>query len=89
LNEYFGEIKERHDLELTVKTISGFDGEWGYTTIYKMQDQDGRAFSWFSTSKKIRLEEGKTYKCKATIKAHKEWQGNKETMVTRLTIPKR
>ena len=64
LNEYFGEIKKRYDLELTVKSISGFDGEWGYTTIYKMRDQENRAFSWFSTSQKVSLDEGETYKVK-------------------------
>ena len=88
LNDYFGEIKKRYDLELTVKSIGGFEGEWGYTTIYKMQDQDGRMFSWFSTSHKVKLAEGETYKCSATVKDHKEWKGNKETMVTRLTLKK-
>jgi hypothetical protein len=88
LNEYFGEIKKRYDLELTVKSISGFDGEWGYTTIYKMRDQENRAFSWFSTSQKVSLDEGETYKCKATVKAHKEWNDWKETVLTRLNLPK-
>jgi len=87
-NEYFGEIKKRYDLELTVKSISGFDGEWGYTTIYKMMDQENRAFSWFSTSQKVSLDEGETYKCKATIKKHQEWNDWKETVVTRLTLKK-
>jgi len=88
LNEHFGEIKKRYDLELTVKTISGFDGEWGYTTIYKMEDKDLRRFSWFSTSYKIKLHEGETYKLKATIKGHNEWKGTKETMLTRATLAK-
>ena len=86
LNEHFGEIKTRYDLELTVKSIAGFDGQWGHTTIYKMQDRNGRKFSWFSTSKKIKLLEGTTYKCKATVKAHKEWKDSKETMLTRLSL---
>jgi hypothetical protein len=88
LNEYFGEVKTRYDLELTVKSISGFDGEWGYTTIYKMRDQENRAFSWFSTSHKVSLDEGETYKCKATVKKHQEWKDWKETVLTRLNLPK-
>ena len=88
LNEYFGEVKKRYDLELTVKSISGFDGEWGYTTIYKMRDQENRAFSWFSTSQKVSLEEGETYKCKATVKKHQDWNDWKETILTRLTLRK-
>lgn len=88
LNEYFGEVKKRYDMELTVKTISGFDGEWGYTTIYKMEDSDRRSFSWFSTSLKVKLEIGETYKVKTTVKDHKEWNGKKETMLTRITVQK-
>lgn len=88
LNEYFGEIKKRYDMELTVKSIGGFDGEWGYATIYKMSDQEGRRFSWFSTSLKVNLDEGETYKVKATVKKHQIWNDMKETMITRLKLKK-
>ena len=89
LNEHFGEIKTRYDLDLTLINTTGFESEWGYTTVYKFLDQDGRRFCWITTSTKVRLEEGETYHCKATVKAHKEWKNMKETTVTRLTIPKK
>jgi hypothetical protein len=43
------------------------------------------AFSWFSTNN-VDLEEGGTYKLKATIKDHKEWNGRKETILTRAKV---
>jgi len=85
-NKYFGEIKKRYELDLKVVSISGFESFYGYTTIYKMACPEGNAFSWFSTSNKVDLDEGETYHVKATVKDHKEWQGRKETMVTRLSV---
>ena len=85
-NEWFGEVKKRYELELKVVSISGFEGDYGYVTIYKMVDPDGNAFSWFSTSAKVSLEEGETYHVKATVKKHQEWNDRKETVVTRLTV---
>lgn len=84
-NNHFGEVKKRYELDLKVATISGFDSEWGYTTIYKMVDPQGNAFSWFTTGRTT-LEEGETYHVKATVKKHQEYMGRNETVVTRLTV---
>ena len=86
VSEHFGEVKKRYELELKVVSISGFENDWGYTTIYKMTDMDGRAFCWFSTSKIVSLELDETYKVKATVKGHQDWNNRKETMLARLNV---
>ena len=47
-----------------------------------MSDAEGRQFTWKTTSRT--LEEGKTMRIKATIKEHTEYNGIKQTVLTRL-----
>lgn len=85
VNDWFGEEKER--LELTVKVLNTFerDGMYGLTTIHKMVTDDGYRVVWFGTGYTT-LEQGKTYRVKATVKRHSEWKGMKETAVNRVKV---
>lgn len=87
LNEWFGNEKERHDLELKLVFIRAFGGNYyeDTTYLYCLRDADGRTFTTW-TSRDGLIEEGKTAKVKATIKEHTEYNGTKQTVLTRMTV---
>lgn len=82
VNEYFGNIKDRPALRLTLKRIREFDGGWGITTLNSFEDAEGRVFVWW-TSSSNNLEEGNSYQVRGTIKAHQEYHGIKQTVLSR------
>ncbi len=69
-------------MELTVMSARGMDSRWGTTILYKMRDASGNVFTWFSSGG-AGLEAGKTIKLDATVKAHGEYKGVRETVLTR------
>ena len=71
---------QKLDLELTVMDIRQFEGfQGGTTTIYKFVDQFGRRFFW-KTSTRQELEQGKTYKVKASVGWEKQPGSNKPAL---------
>ena len=88
LNEWVGNPKDK--IETTVKIVGSYAsfGWMGTTvTIYKMLDDQNRSLTWFSSATKgISMEEGKVYKIKGRIKAHEEYKGWKQTILTRVTV---
>lgn len=85
LNEYLPgvNVKDRIELELTLKRVFVNDGFYGYTYIHTFHDAEGRTLMWFGTKKLG--DEGETYKVKATIKDFKEYKDVKQTVLTRVT----
>lgn len=89
-----GEIGKRSNFTLTVNkiiTVQGYD--YGFF-IYKMTDDKGNIFVWktsnpagsWSAAPHItwqEVKEGMTYQIKATVKAHTEYKGVKQTEVQR------
>lgn len=81
-SEYQGTIKVRQEWTLnliSVKTME--DRGYGPSYLHKFQDETGNVFIWFSSS--ARLDEGNTYTGKGTVKAHKEFRSEKQTVLTR------
>ena len=56
----------------------------GTTILYKLKDIEGNDYSWFASNSIF--ESSKTYIIKATVKAHNEYNGVKETQLTRAKI---
>lgn len=83
-NQYFGTIGQRGELpELTIQFKQTIEGTYGYTYLLKFEDAAGNAFVWFS-SKDIG-NVGEKFKFKGTIKNHQDYQGRKQTIITRCT----
>lgn len=82
-SQHVGKIKERLEMELTVNRVFDKETDFGLTRIHHMNDASGNYFVWFASSEG--LEVGRTYKAKATIKAHSEFNGIKQTIVNRVT----
>lgn len=84
-SEWIGLEKEKIiDLPVVLKRKSGCQTRFGWSNIYTfMNDID--ELVWF-TSSNINLEEGKKYLLSATIKAHNEYKGKKQTVVKRTKV---
>jgi hypothetical protein len=73
------------DLRVTCMSNRSIHGTYGLTIIYKLQDDRGNVFSWFSSGG-ANLEVGRTYKVDATVKGHGEYNGVAETQLTRAKV---
>ena len=51
-----------------------------------MEDKNGNNIKWFSSGTTTYLEDGQTYKIKATVKKQEEFKNKKQTIVTRLKL---
>lgn len=88
-SEYVGEVGDKVEWTLTFKDYFTFETHYTYTGeinfIYKFADKDGNTIVW-KTGKALEMEEGKEYTVKGTIKAHNEYKGDKQTVLTRCKI---
>lgn len=82
-SEHVGTVKARLDLALRVTAVHDVTGIYGTTSIHTMLDAKGNVFKWFASSE--RLEIGTLYNVRGTVKAHGEYKGRKETVLTRCT----
>jgi hypothetical protein len=80
---YVGVIGEKITMECTMKLDAIVDGYYGPLHLYSFNTDKG-LLKWFS-SKEVAVKEGKIL-ITATVKKHKEYKGNKETIVTRVKI---
>lgn len=87
-SEYFGQVGEKHLIELTFKKCFEFFSKFGTQRIYTFEDENGNAFVWKTTTFKP-FEEGNKYIIKGTIKAHNLYKEKyKQTELTRCSIEK-
>lgn len=82
-NEHFGIEKKRMELTLTLTSVQAIESYYGISYLHKFLDPDNRIVVWFASKEQdIPLKEA--VKVKATIKGHTEYNGVKQTQVTRL-----
>jgi len=79
-SEHQGKVGERLALKLTVTFVKYLEGAYGATMLTKLTDDAGNAFVWFASKE---YKPGDVLVGKATVKAHTERQGVKETQITR------
>lgn len=81
---YVGEVGTRLTLDLTAAVLlASWYNDFGTTYLYKFVDEAGNVFIWYA-SRPIELQERMTLK--ATIKAHNERNGVKQTVLTRCKV---
>lgn len=86
-SEYLGEEKERlRGLKARVTGIRTTEGYYGTVFIYSFLS-DENVLVWFSSSSKD-IEEGDEIILTGTVKAHKEYNGIKQTVLSRCIIKK-
>lgn len=87
-SQWVGKEKEKiSDVDVTVVSARAVAGDYGTTTIVTMRDTDGNQFKWWATGDKSNeITPGARMRMKGTIKGHDEYQGVKETSVTRARL---
>lgn len=84
-SKFVGEIGQKMTRELTVDSVRSFDGRFGITYIYKLLDEQGNNFVWFTSKPALKDRTGKML-MKFDIKDHNEYKGTKQTIITRAKV---
>ena len=94
MSDYLGNVGEK--ITVTAKLIKEYtyDTNYGYyggtSTIYTFEDDNGNKILWTTSSMPYvndkPIESGKTYTITGTVKEHKEYKGEKETVLTRCKL---
>jgi hypothetical protein len=84
LDEYYGEIKTRYELEVALLSVHTFEGQYGWVNIHRFVDEAGHLFVWFANNTRLDAEDGDKVTIKGTVKLHDEYRENKQTVLTRV-----
>lgn len=84
-SNWFGQIGDKIEVEVTLKRYFTFDGQFGTKWNYMFEDSNHNVFKW-STSKCLFMDEGQQIGLKGTIKDHTEYRNVKQTDMTRCKI---
>ena len=64
------------------KLVTSWENEYGYTYLQKFVTEEGNILIWYGSTV-IDFEKGSI---KATVKAHNEREGIKQTIITRTAV---
>jgi hypothetical protein len=81
-SNHLGTVGERQEFTLTVTYATWWEGKFGCTSLITFVDTDGNRLSW-KASGIPQLERGDVVQGRATVKEHYEYQGKKQTALTR------
>lgn len=82
---HVGEVGDKLEINVTSFTcISSWENMYGVTFLYKFTDAENHTFIWYA-SKSVDNED-QVIKVKGTIKNHSEFQGIKQTVLTRCKV---
>ena len=80
VSQHVGKVGERIEIDAKIVFAKGFDGYYGTTWFNTMTDPAGNVFHYRGN----RLgQKGDAIKIKATVKAHDEYDGTKQTVIER------
>lgn len=89
VSEYVGNIGDKVNADVEFVSAYTYDTHYSYyggtSTIFKFKDKNGNIFIW-NTSSYPNIENGKSYSITAIVKDHKEYKGEKETVLTRCKV---
>lgn len=84
-SNWIGEIGERWEFSLTLKSVKYIETMYGCSTLHKFADASGNVFSWFASSADYGDNVGDTFHVSASIKGHSNKYGV-ETALTRVKV---
>ena len=82
--EHYGEIKDRVTVEVKLHSVRAVQTVYGTSFMHKFTEGN-HLFVWWAKADP-EAEVGKTYLLKGTIKKHDEFNGEKQTVMTRCSI---
>ena len=94
VSQYVGEIGKRDVFTLTLVALKSWQSDYGVTHFHKFLDASGNVVIWFGSTTLLidgpeftcPLEVGQSVTVKASVKAHNEREGVKQTIVTRVAV---
>jgi hypothetical protein len=89
-SQHFGAVGQRFPkLEVTVEKVITWTSEFhGAASLFKMRTKDGNMAVWktYNVAPANDMEEGKHYVIAATVKKHGEYNGEKQTEMSRVKV---
>ena len=82
---HVGVIGQRQEIVVTCRKVTLTDDPRP-TGIHRLADDAGNDLVWFASPSATWLEKGRTYRVRATILAHNEYQGRAQTLVSRVAV---
>lgn len=82
--EYYGQVGEKVDMDVTLERRNWYDTKFGTTWVYTFKDDAGHALVWKTSV--ILEDEINEFHLKGTIKEHSEYRGIKQTVLTRCKV---
>ena len=92
LSNYVGNIGDKINIKGTVTITGYYTTEYGIVNIYKITDENGNVFIWKTTAgfkfkgTTIDTDTIDTIELTATVKDHNEYNGQKQTIITRAKV---
>jgi len=84
-NEFLGQVGQKLEVEVTVKFLKELPNNYsryGCTHLHSMETDEGHSIVWFCTG--TPLDKDQKVKIRGTVKRHSEYNGRKQTMLTRV-----
>ncbi|WP_155300675.1 hypothetical protein [Deinococcus kurensis] len=81
---HVGTVGKRQEFTLTVDRVVDISGDYGYCALYLMRDERGNRVTLKTGA--LDLDEGRTYRLKATVKAHDDYKGTAQTAIQRAAV---
>jgi len=86
VSTHVGEVKARlRDVAVSVIDTKLIEGKFGVTTLCTFVDDSGNRLKWFGSGEQD-LNRGGKYTLTGTVKAHEEFAGKKETLLSRCVL---
>ena len=83
LSEYVGNVGEKLTIDVKeAKLVTSWETVYGWTHLYKFVTSDNNVLVWYAS----RAYEGEPKRITGTVKDHKEYDGEKQTILTRCKI---
>jgi hypothetical protein len=86
VNEYIGNVGDKIEVQVTIKSIRYIDGAYGTITLYTMVTNDNHLVKWFASRNVLGETADAVFTLKGTIKKHDDYNGVKSTILTRCKI---
>jgi hypothetical protein len=84
-SKHVGMVGDKLTINATVTRCIQKDGMYGITTIIALLDDVGNEYTWFASGCH-EYKVGQSVRGKGTVKAHNEYQGTKQTILTRCKL---
>lgn len=85
VSNYFGDIGSKVQVKVKIFLVKNFDTQYGTTTLVGFVSDNGNVFKWFASGFK-ELNVGDEVIVTGTVKTHSEYNGIKETLLTRCKL---